>query len=345
MRRRRWLLLAPIIALLVACWLVGCKRSDSATSPTPAPSSEPSLASSAAARSGSSAAAAPADTARPTGAWKRLFLRRIDAKGPGKPSYLFGTIHVPDERFDAMPATLDRALDSADAVYTEVPFDSATQLAMVPKLMLPKGKSLDSMLPKKLHAKVEQAFADKGLPFAPFERMKPWVVATQLVMIDKLMLLASKKPLDAAIYARAEGEGKQVGGLETVDEQLALFDGLPQREQVHMLQTTVDLIETMKKQHRDPLGELMSSYLAGDDAKLSKSIAEQYDADDPLAVKLIKRVLWDRNARLADRIGAKLKADPDKAQFFAVGSGHVVGDDNIVPRLRKKGYVLTRVEP
>ena len=45
------------------------------------------------------------------------FLYRIDG---AVPSHLFGTIHLPDERVLELPSSVERALDDADAVYTEV---------------------------------------------------------------------------------------------------------------------------------------------------------------------------------------------------------------------------------
>jgi TraB/PrgY/gumN family/tRNA-splicing ligase RtcB len=211
------LLLCLVLSLVSS--LSGCKSPGSSAAPTPATAS--AVASAPPTRS---VAVAPPRTPDPV--WNRPLLWRIDAKDGGKPSYVFGTIHLPDARLDVMPPGLDQALASADAVYTEIPMDAGTQLGMAPKLMLPKGKTLKATLPNDLYAKVEAMFAAKGLPFAPFDTMKPWVVSTQLLLLDKMMLMLTKKPLDAVVYARAQSEGKKVGGLETVDEQLGVFDGL-----------------------------------------------------------------------------------------------------------------------
>src|SRR5215471_8695107 len=52
---------------------------------------------------------------------QKPFLWRIE--GP-VPSYLYGTIHIPDQRVLAIPDVVKKAMAVSDAVYTEVPFDS-----------------------------------------------------------------------------------------------------------------------------------------------------------------------------------------------------------------------------
>ena len=77
---------------------------------------------------------------------------------------------------------------------------------------------------------------------------------------------------------------------------------------------------------------------------MMNKMLEEYDPKDPLEAKLMKRLFTDRNERMAERIAKKLKAEPGKSFFFAVGAGHLPGDDGIVERLRKAGYKVKRVE-
>jgi uncharacterized protein len=332
-------LLAPKLAFFVlltlAGWIASCKSRDSAAGP-PATSS--------AAAAPAVVSATPAPTA-PTSAWKRALLWRIESEKKAEPSFVLGTIHLPDARLDVMPAPLERALDSADAVYTEIPMDPATQMAMVPKIMLPAGTTLESILPRDLYQKVEGIFTAKGLPFAPFNGMKPWAVTAQLALLDRLTLFATKKPLDSVVYTRAQSAGKEVGGIETADEQLALFDGLSQSEQISMLRMTVEFREKQEQEGKDLTEELLAAYVSGDQAKLEQLIVDAFDPSSKLSIKLKRRFFSDRNTKMSARMDAKLKAQPDKSYLFAVGAGHVVGADSVVAQLSKKGYTATQVSP
>jgi uncharacterized protein YbaP (TraB family) len=275
--------------------------------------------------------------------WRRPFLFRVTAAK--KPWYVFGTIHVPDARFDTFPPELEAALRESESVYTEIPMDDATQLALAPRLMLPEGQSLSTVIPPKLHQRVSAAFASHGIPMAPFERMKPWAVSVQVAVLDKLFVLATKKPLDAVVYQRAQASGKTVGGLETPEEQLAVFETLKPKEQTLLLEQAVDFRDQAHAAKRDPLAELLEAYIAGKDEELLRLLKEDYDPKDPLSAKLMKRVFTDRNRTLFERMLARVKASPDKVLFFAVGAGHLVGDDGVVERLRKQGMAPARLVP
>src|SRR5262245_58602487 len=73
---------------------------------------------------------------RPT---QKPFLWRIDAPVP---SYLYGTVHVPDSRVLELPEVVQRALDAADVFNAEIPLDGQTQAALLTKVMLPPGQDL-----------------------------------------------------------------------------------------------------------------------------------------------------------------------------------------------------------
>jgi uncharacterized protein YbaP (TraB family) len=276
-------------------------------------------------------------------AWKRPFLFRVSATP--KPWYVFGTIHVPDARLDVFPPELEAALRESDAVYTEIPMDEATQIALAPRLTLPEGQSLSTVLPPELYRRVSSVFESHGLPMAPFDRMKPWAVSVQIAVLDKLFLLATKKPLDAVVYHRAQDAGKVVGGLETPEEQLAVFESLTAKEQAVLVEQAVELHDEARAAKRDPLSELLEAYVAGKDEELLRLVKEEYDPRDPVSAKLMKRVFTDRNRILFERMLARTKTSPDKVLFFAVGAGHLLGDDGVVARLSKQGLTPARLAP
>jgi len=62
-------------------------------------------------------AASPDDTQRSPFLWK------IEGNGP--PTYLYGTIHVPDPRVTELPSAVKAAFGASQAVFTEIRMDSA----------------------------------------------------------------------------------------------------------------------------------------------------------------------------------------------------------------------------
>ncbi len=319
------LLTLPLLASGPACKREAPAEDPAAATPTAKPADGPAA-----------PAAAPAPTARP-------FLWRVKAPGATRPAYLYGTIHVPHERVLALPPAVVQAIAESDALFTEVPMDPGMQLRMAPMIMLPEGQTLKDVLPADLYARLDKLFTAKGLPFAPLSRFKAWAIATQVTLLDHMLEFALRQPLDMQLYSRAQAAGKEVGGLETIEEQVAVFDGLNAEEQARMLRETLDLLDEYKRDGRDAILELVQAYLDGDEDKLLATVMETYDASDPLDQKVMKRLLSDRNERMAERIAARIQAAPQKGMFFAVGAAHLLREDGVGRLLEARGYELQRL--
>lgn len=267
---------------------------------------------------------------------REALLWRIEGE---KPSYLFGTIHIPDERVLALPDSVARALASADAVYLELPMGAAEAARMQQGVLLPAGQTLRDLLPRDLFEKVEKLIQSKGLPVAAFEQMKIWALVSTITLLDYLH--TARPPLDLFIYQEAVRQGKEVGGLETVEEQVELFDKFSQPEQIEFLRTT---IEEMEKPGEGPLERLVRLYLAGDVTELSLEINRQLTRDEALSGKLYRLLLTERDQRMAERIEAKLKENPKRSYFFAVGAAHLSEESSVPVRLLRKGFKVERIK-
>jgi len=281
------------------------------------------------------------------------FLWRIE--GP-VPSYLYGTIHVPDRRVLQLPEVVVRAVDAADVLFTELPLDTATQLSIAPKLLLPEGQDLRKVAGEQLYGRLVRALtAGFGQNLPPgvgemvamtMSRMKPIMALTQLLQLEYLPdVLAGRKPLDATLYDMAVSRGKQVGGLETVDEQMAVMDSLSIEDQLKVLATTLDSLEKATPQELNSVRDLVDLYLSGDLDALAAEMNRQDPEYEILEEKFKTRLLDDRNVNMADRIAAHLSENPTKSYFFAVGAGHYPGDAGVLSLLGRKGLRVTRLGP
>jgi uncharacterized protein len=297
------------------------------------------------------AAAAATAKAAPASAVKSPFLWRIE--GP-VPSYLYGTIHVPDPQVTNIPPAVEQAFKSSAAVFTEIPMDAALQIGMMSKMMLPGDQSLTEVLGPELYARLSDTIT-RSLPkdspgpmaaalTAMLGRMKPWAAMLQLTMIEFLPdMLAGNKALDTMLFDRAKSEGKETGGLETIDEQLSVFEVLTMDEQVRMLKLTLDTMDEAHKAGRSASRELIDGYLSGDLDKLAAMSNDSMKGEVELQKKFMARALDSRNRVMVDRLLAKRAERPTKTCFFAVGTLHYAGEEGIVALLEKKGLKVTRV--
>lgn len=289
--------------------------------------------------------------AEPAAPTAKPLLWRIEGETP---SYLFGTIHLPDARVVVLPEVVQRAFDGADAVFTEVELDPANQLAAMSKVTLPAGQDLKTLAGEELFSRFVRAFtAGLGADLPPaaveamgaqFSRMKPWAAMVQVGLVEYLPdLMAGRQPMDVMLYSMATEMGKETGGLETVDEQISYFEALTTEEQVRLLKSTLDELDEAKARGQSLTKPLVEAYLAGDTHALLQELSRSMEKERELKAKLLSKLLTERNVILAERIVAKRAAHAGKVCFFAVGALHIAGEEGIPDLLRKKGLSTTRL--
>lgn len=128
---------------------------------------------------------------------------------------------------------------------------------------------------------------------------------------------------------------KPTYGLETMDEQLQVFDGLPIQDQVQLLR------EALKYQshNAEQMDQLMKAYLNRDLAALA-AVSDQYQSRAGSAYdKLMDRLLAKRNHRMLERMQPRLI---EGSAFIAVGALHLPGREGLLTLLENNGY---RVSP
>jgi uncharacterized protein len=274
--------------------------------------------------------------------------------GRTNPSYLFGTIHLPDPRVVTLAPPVEQALTRIDTLVTEIPMDAALQMSVMGKVMLPNDQTLADVVGAPLAARFDRAIEQTLPKDAPpgtapmlsklLGRMKPWAAMTQLSLLEFLPdMMAGRKPLDAMLWERAQKAGKQVAALETIDEQLAVFDQFSLADQKRLLELTLDSLDEARGKPKSPTQELIDAYLSGDLAVLTRVMNDAMEGDRELTRRFTAVALDARNQVMANRIRERLAEKPGARYFFAVGAAHYAGDGGVVALLRKAGLEVTRV--
>lgn len=274
-------------------------------------------------------------------------LWRIRHPRGGKPSWLFGTMHVSDPRVLDLPPAARKALDGARNVAlenTNVLDPSAARTAYAEGLahmIYADGRTLPSVLGPDDWTKASAAMAARGLPGWAVAGWKPWMVVFGVLLYPPCELKRWQggiDMLDIAIGKRARAAGKPVVDLETVTDQFSAIDAMTEAEQIALLRAML----RVEPKLADMQETTIRLYEAGRIGMLWAA-AGALLAPDPGGADFIASVLQNAsNRRNAGMVrNARPLIDEGNA-FLAVGALHLIGPEGVVALLRKAGY---KVEP
>jgi uncharacterized protein YbaP (TraB family) len=247
--------------------------------------------------------------------------------------YLFGTVHAlpKDKQWFAGPVA--RAYEGSDELVTEITLGdmAGDAQAIASRAILPEGQTLRDMMAEEDRMQFEEALVSLGLPVEAMDRFEPWYAAMTLALLP--VMQAGYDPqsgVEAALTGKAGT--KKRAALETVDQQIALFDELPVEAQLAFLDETVESVAVATQ----TLDAMVAQWLEGDADQLARMLNSEMT--DPV---LYKRLLTDRNASWAEWIGMRLQ-QPGTV-FVAVGAGHLAGKNSVQDYLKKRGLRVRRV--
>ncbi|RYJ42314.1 TraB/GumN family protein [Flavobacterium beibuense] len=263
---------------------------------------------------------------------EKSLLWKISGNGIKEPSYIFGTIHV------TCDATLDehviKALNDTRQLYLELDMDDpAMKAGMMGGMMMKDGVTLDSLATTEDLA-VLDAFITKelGIPLKMMNRFKPSMISMSLM--PKYMDCPMQS-FEEELMKVTHEQKEEVYGLETLEEQLAVFDDISYEEQMNeLLKTAKDGIEKDKAE----FDKMQEVYRTKDLNAIMKFMA---DSENKMYGDNADVLLNNRNKNWIPKIDETAKQSPT---FFGVGAAHLGGKEGVIMLLRKKGYKVEAVK-
>ena len=255
--------------------------------------------------------------------------------------YLMGSFHMLKESDYPLAASTYAALDDAEHVVFELAPAEMSDPALGQKMgaaaMRTDGKTLQQSLPEATWTQLSDYTAKRGLPIANFQPFEAWFVSL-MVSITEMQLLGLDPTLglDKHFADRAVEAGKPVRGLETGDQQIALFDGMDEKEQLQALQDTLAEVANLETE----IGKMHDLWRAGDAEGLYARTGVEMKAEYP---QLYQRINVDRNQAWLPRLAAMLDDSQADDTLVVVGALHLLGDDGVVELLKAKGYTVERL--
>jgi uncharacterized protein len=167
-----------------------------------------------------------------------------------------------------------------------------------------------------------------NLDFIYYKDFYP-LIAQNLILKTKLDN-DHDKGMDQELYQIAIAKNKEMGGLETPNEQFQLLERLAIDEQWRLFKKFIrQPNENVKKLH-----QLKKYYIEGATHLLYRSVSR--------SLGIFRReMLYNRNMTMVDRLEVELK---NKSVFASVGAAHLFGNKGIIALLKKKGFRVEKLE-
>ena len=258
----------------------------------------------------------------------------------GKPvAQIFGTMHSNDPEILALPQPVVRAFRAAPSLSLEVILDEGAMQRIGTAMRLPRGQRLQDFVPPDVFGKAAAAAEPLGIQPIQLSRLKPWAVALIISMAPAEEVRpkgAARLPLDLWLMETARKKRKPVYALETLAEQVNVFDALPTDDQVAHLRAVA--ISPAEKRRQYAI--LKDAYLRGDLDAIFRLASREDRSDPALREKVEKRMLDDRNRRMVERM---LPRFDEGGAFIAVGAAHLPGEVGVLHLLERRGYTVSRL--
>ncbi|MBT8232997.1 MAG: TraB/GumN family protein [Saprospiraceae bacterium] len=265
-------------------------------------------------------------------------LWKIEGNGLEQSSYLFGTIHMINKENFFWPAGTLAALDESEQTAFEVDlddmFDISAQMGLLTKAFMSDNQKLSDFYSDEEYKIVKAHFKDLGLPMFFLEKIKPMFLTVfasgDLDLEGGLGGDSNVKSYEMELYELCKDSNKDVDGLETLEFQISVFDSIPYQAQADMLLETIkssDLGDEMFK-------EMINMYVSQDINKMVTSISDEESGLQGYEDLLL-------NQRNHNWIPIMAKKMAQAKTFFAVGAGHLGGEEGVIHLLKKEGFTLT----
>jgi uncharacterized protein len=265
-------------------------------------------------------------------AQENALLWEISGNDLEHPSYLFGTIHILCPEDMELSEALHDAFNSTDQLVLELDFDDPQlMVGMQNAMMMTDGSTLSSLLETEEYTLIDTYFKEEiGISLDQVSTVKPFFLYS---MLYPKILGCTPASYELSLVEKATSENMEVFGLETMEEQVSFLDKIPQEQMADMLYEGVSNIDSS----RNEFNKMVEVYIEED----LESLYEMIKASESDMEGFEQFMLIDRNRTWIKKI---TEFSNTKSTFFAVGAGHLAGENGVIALLKKEGYTLTPVK-
>lgn len=257
-------------------------------------------------------------------------LWEISGNGLKESSYLFGTIHMICPSDFLMDDRIKKAFEDADELIMELDMDD-------PEMMQKMQQSSVNAEMKNIKSAFSESDANAlnefltttyGAGLDQLGILKPFMLMSMITV--KQLPCEQIESYELFFTNLAKTQNKNIEGLESVEYQMALFDEIPEEILLKEISKMVTTDESIKE-----FEQMVKAYTAEDINQLYEVISE-----NEMMGNFSELMLDNRNRNW---IPVMEKNMMENQVFFAVGSGHLGGENGVINLLKQAGFTVKAV--
>lgn len=249
--------------------------------------------------------------------------------------YIGGTVHVLSPADYPLPEAFEAAYQAASVIVFEADIQEMQspefQQALLDKASYPEGRDLTLFLRDDTREHLMQFLNSRQLPTDNLVKFKAGMVSMTLTIVELQRLGLAGSGVDEFFSLRAANDQKEIGALETAQEQLMFIATMGEGKEDELIAYTLRQIEDLP----ELLQAMKDAWRAGDNARLEAVALKPMEKDFPV---MTDRFVEDRNEAWLPRIEAMFETEA--VELVLVGALHLVGEEGLLEQLRAKGYEI-----
>lgn len=276
----------------------------------------------------------------------------------GEKLYLFGTIHVGDDRTGYLPEPIMDAFNGSDALAVEFDDEAFTESIQEDTNLLEQvtasyyytdGTTIANHIDSDLYRAATYVLKTTGQYTTQSDYLKPYVWSSTIenFYLSQGRKLTSAKGADHRLMDWAREQEKEILNVESGEFQLEMLSGYSDAVQQMLLAQSV---AASRNSYLQGVYSLYELWCSGDEAAIIERLSamsedERAELDeDELAVydEYHEQMEVARNEQMLEV--AKEYLQSGKTVFFAVGIAHLLGEAGLVDALREAGYEVTKIQ-
>ena len=282
----------------------------------------------------------------------------------GQEMWLFGTIHIGDERTAYLPQEIYDALSSSDALALEyyskefdkqVEKDKKLSEAVSDSYYYSDGTTIVDVIGQELYDTAVLHLKASGNYNMNADYMKPYLWSQSIDNFHRRQsfIHTGDQGVESRLEALAEEQEIEIRSIESGLFQIQTITGLSDKLQIKMLEESIEYDAT---DSWDDTSELYELWCAGDEAALREKLSDEVDTSEmteeelaeyeelkPLMDEYNTAISHDRNENML-KVAIKYLESGDTV-FYAVGLAHLLDSENgLVEALRAAGYTVELVQ-